>query len=153
MAAWHVANRATKDGKEREKVRNRTRYKQEATRRRAEAQAYYDTHQDERRDYARQYRADNPQRRREQHDRRAELMLGNPGFVSFSNAEWEHLKRQYDHRCAYCGTRAELEKDHVIPLARGGRHALANILPACKPCNISKYNHLLSEWRYEHERR
>lgn len=41
-----------------------------------------------------------------------------------------------------------LEKDHVVMLTRGGRHAISNILPACKACNISKFNHLLSEWRY-----
>jgi 5-methylcytosine-specific restriction endonuclease McrA len=28
--------------------------------------------------------------------------------------------------------------DHVKPVARGGPHCLANLRPACKPCNSSK---------------
>lgn len=75
-------------------------------------------------------------------------MLTNPGFVPFGEAEWQKLQRQYGYRCAYCSVRpGKLEKDHVVPLARGGRHAIANILPACKTCNISKYDSLLVEWR------
>lgn len=36
--------------------------------------------------------------------------------------------------------------DHVIPLARGGRHGIGNVLPACQPCNSSKGARLLAEW-------
>lgn len=31
-----------------------------------------------------------------------------------------------------------LHRDHVIPLARGGAHAIANLVPACATCNTSK---------------
>jgi 5-methylcytosine-specific restriction endonuclease McrA len=40
-------------------------------------------------------------------------------------------------RCWMCGGDAT-EMEHVKPLSKGGLHCLANIRPACKPCNSSK---------------
>jgi len=60
--------------------------------------------------------------------------------------DWVRLSRRYGC-CAYCGsTSRPLTQDHVIPLARGGRHAIGNLLPACQPCNSSKGAKLLIEW-------
>ena len=41
--------------------------------------------------------------------------------------------------CAYCG-RADLllTIDHKVPLSRGGKHVIGNVVPACGPCNSSK---------------
>jgi 5-methylcytosine-specific restriction endonuclease McrA len=61
--------------------------------------------------------------------------------------DWRRLCARYDDRCAYCGIAAPLEQDHVVPLIRGGRHSIGNLLPACKPCNSSKRARLLVEWR------
>ena len=30
--------------------------------------------------------------------------------------------------------------DHVKPISKGGPHILANLRPACAPCNLSKSN-------------
>lgn len=50
--------------------------------------------------------------------------------------------------CAYCGDRSQyMEIDHVIPLSRGGRHSIGNLIPACRLCNRRKSNRLLIEWR------
>lgn len=43
--------------------------------------------------------------------------------------------------CAYC--RADLAPDeehldHILPIARGGTHVLANMALACGPCNLRK---------------
>lgn len=46
------------------------------------------------------------------------------------------------HRCAYCDKRAD-SVDHVIPRARGGRHAWDNVVAACFRCNHRKASHLL----------
>lgn len=73
---------------------------------------------------------------------------GNAGSLVVSNKEWEKLKNRFGQCCAYCKLKKPLERDHVIPLSRGGRHAIANILPACRQCNMSKKNKLLAEWRY-----
>lgn len=53
-----------------------------------------------------------------------------------------------DYTCAYCGARAgRLECDHVVPVSRGGSNELANLATACKPCNQSKRNKLVEEWK------
>jgi hypothetical protein len=50
--------------------------------------------------------------------------------------------------CVYCGAPAE-HVDHVRPLARGGWEHRSNLVPACAPCNVSKGDRLLTEWRPE----
>lgn len=46
----------------------------------------------------------------------------------------------YGGKCWICRT-AEFEHiDHVKPLSKGGAHVLANLRPACAPCNLSKFN-------------
>lgn len=49
--------------------------------------------------------------------------------------------------CIYCGSKAKLSIDHVIPLSRGGRHAVGNLASACIKCNCSKRNQTVMEWR------
>ena len=52
--------------------------------------------------------------------------------------------------CAYCGadlTRLpsrQVQMDHLIPIARGGRNAADNLVPACGPCNRIKCDR---DWR------
>jgi hypothetical protein len=51
------------------------------------------------------------------------------------------LFRRDDHRCLYCGSqysRAELTRDHVLPLSRGGADRWENVVAACKRCNWQK---------------
>jgi len=42
-----------------------------------------------------------------------------------------------DHRCQYCGGRAD-SIDHVMPRSRGGQHTWENVVAACRPCNLGK---------------
>jgi len=42
-----------------------------------------------------------------------------------------------DHRCQYCGDRAD-SIDHVLPRSRGGPHTWENVAAACRPCNLGK---------------
>ena len=44
-------------------------------------------------------------------------------------------------RCRYCGRRQKLREltiDHVIPLSRGGTHAIENLVLSCAACNGAK---------------
>ena len=53
-------------------------------------------------------------------------------------------------RCAYCGkflNSSMFSRDHIIPKSRGGSHLPANILPACKGCNLLKANLSLPEFK------
>jgi 5-methylcytosine-specific restriction endonuclease McrA len=61
-----------------------------------------------------------------------------------------HLKTSTGVKCAYCGVvifGKAVHIDHEIPLSRGGKHEISNLRPACKPCNSSKHNKMLHEWR------
>lgn len=47
------------------------------------------------------------------------------------------------HLCAYCGMafrERDLSRDHVIPVARGGRDTWMNLVTACRACNVRKAN-------------
>lgn len=71
---------------------------------------------------------------------------------------WRVLRRD-KFTCSYCGfsdpprgkddlgRKATLCADHVIPLSRGGTNEESNLVCACLPCNSSKSDRLLWEWR------
>jgi len=49
--------------------------------------------------------------------------------------------------CAYCGADgAALQRDCVLPISRGGRYTLDNVVPACRSCNASKCNEEVTTW-------
>ncbi|SDU53534.1 HNH endonuclease [Jiangella alkaliphila] len=49
--------------------------------------------------------------------------------------------------CAYCGADPpDLQKDCMLPISRGGRYTLANVVPACRSCNASKCNAEVTTW-------
>jgi len=63
-----------------------------------------------------------------------------------SDVQWAALKSAWAG-CAYCGASDEpLQRDCVLPLSRGGRYTLDNIVPACRSCNASKCNHEVTTW-------
>ncbi len=57
--------------------------------------------------------------------------------------------------CQYCGSRAQLTVDHVVPRSKGGASTWDNIVASCAPCNRRKGDalprqagmHLLSQPR------
>jgi hypothetical protein len=50
--------------------------------------------------------------------------------------------RRDGFRCAYCGRGepegVKLHIDHIVPVARGGKTELENLVTACATCNIGK---------------
>ena len=54
--------------------------------------------------------------------------------------------------CFACGAAERIEIDHIIPLSKGGRHSIGNLMPLCRSCNSSKSNKLLIEWKYATKR-
>jgi 5-methylcytosine-specific restriction endonuclease McrA len=59
----------------------------------------------------------------------------------------KEIKKIYSSPCFYCQGRQRIEADHLIPVSKGGRHSIGNLVPACRWCNASKGNRLLSEWK------
>lgn len=51
----------------------------------------------------------------------------------------QYLLTKWEHRCAYCAaTGLPLEIDHVIPRSHGGGDRVANLVIACRVCNLAK---------------
>lgn len=93
----------------------------------------------------RDYRNRNLARERERRIKRYNLERG-ATVVDFTDQQWHDMKEAYQNRCAYCGKQtSELERDHIVPLTRGGQHTRSNILPACKSCNSRKGNRTLEQ--------
>ena len=63
-----------------------------------------------------------------------------------TDSQWDALKSAWGG-CAYCGAiGTPLQKDCVLPISRGGRYVLANVVPSCRPCNTSKCNTEVTSW-------
>jgi 5-methylcytosine-specific restriction endonuclease McrA len=117
-------------------------------RRRARQQASYAKDPKAHLDYMKRWRAANRERARAYvrlagHRRRAAA-----GGEHIRVEDWENLLRKHSGRCAYCGDKALLiEADHRVPLSRGGRNVIENILPACRHCNRRKQKKTDVEFR------
>ena len=67
--------------------------------------------------------------------------LGAPGFATA-----EQIKSRVDYyggKCYMCGA-DYAHIDHVIPLSRGGSNWPDNLRPSCAPCNMHKYNKVMT---------
>jgi len=48
--------------------------------------------------------------------------------------------RRDDGKCAKCGSRENLEYDHIIPISKGGSNTVRNIELLCEKCNREKHD-------------
>lgn len=63
-----------------------------------------------------------------------------------TDIQWMALQEAW-RGCAYCGAAGvPLQRDCVLPISRGGRYTLANVVPACRSCNTSKCNDEVTGW-------
>lgn len=63
-----------------------------------------------------------------------------------TEVEWRSLVEAWGG-CAYCGAEpTRLQRDCVLPISRGGRYTLDNVVPACPSCNASKCNSEVTGW-------
>ena len=52
---------------------------------------------------------------------------------------WEYLLEKFGRKCFYCGTKnVPLEKEHILPKAKGGTNRASNLTVSCRPCNDKK---------------
>ena len=62
--------------------------------------------------------------------------------------EWLDILKKYHFKCAYCGKEFDLftipERDHIIPISKGGNNIKENIIPACRNCNARKSNKIIN---------
>lgn len=61
-------------------------------------------------------------------------------------SEWRAIQAAWGG-CAYCGASDRpLQRDCVLPISRGGRYTVDNVVPACASCNASKCNLEVGLW-------
>lgn len=74
-----------------------------------------------------------------------------PGEYTWAQVMRLHMAA--NKRCSYCDTpTAQPDPDHVVPISRGGRNDIGNILPCCQRCNGDKGDMTLTEWAEYRER-
>ena len=145
--------------------------------RRREAQARYNA-TDKSRDKQRRWRENNPERAAEvvaafrernpnagkeatkrhyyadiEHSRqllrnRAHLRRARMANNGVFGVTTKDIRRLLSQPCAYCGSTESPTVDHIIPIARGGRHSVGNLQCLCASCNFSKNDSLMVEFRY-----
>ena len=63
-----------------------------------------------------------------------------------TDSQWADLLTAWGG-CAYCEAQGPaLQRDCVMPISRGGRYTLENVVPACPSCNASKHNNEVTGW-------
>ena len=79
--------------------------------------------------------------------RRALKRSTQPGLTDQQKAEIKEIYRRAKEdpnvRCYICGKKIPLghrHVDHIVPLAKGGKHVPSNLAIACDECNQHKYN-------------
>jgi 5-methylcytosine-specific restriction endonuclease McrA len=60
-------------------------------------------------------------------------------------AEWEEIKLAQNYKCAMCGELKFLQRDHIVPLSKGGGLTKSNVQGLCINCNASKSDKLPKE--------
>lgn len=91
---------------------------------------------------SRESKQNNPERTLNYIHKRNALKRGNGVF----KIQAKELKRIKNSKCFYCSSVDNITFDHVVPLSKGGRHSIGNLLPACMKCNTSKGNKFLIEF-------
>lgn len=91
--------------------------------------------------YADWYKRNPESRVRRRHAYRARKYAN--GVFSISKKEIIKLR---NGSCFYCGSASNIQIDHVIPVSRGGRHSIGNLVSACRQCNQRKNQKFIMEW-------
>jgi 5-methylcytosine-specific restriction endonuclease McrA len=81
-----------------------------------------------------------------QKSKRRKAQMRDSVAIQLSGKQVRARFAQFDHCCAYCGAGGELHIEHVVPISKGGTHALGNVVPACESCNYSKTTHEVESW-------
>ncbi len=84
---------------------------------------------------------------RDAHRRRARLAGCDVRVVTQRDIDRQACRQRGE--CWWCGEAKPLTIDHNIPIAKGGRHAVGNIVMACESCNKGRCDVLPIDWRVE----
>ena len=79
-------------------------------------------------------------------DRRLKRESQAPGLSTHQRQKLLAGWKAQQQPCSYCLNLADTI-DHIIPLTKSGTNFEDNLTPACRSCNSSKANKLISEWK------
>lgn len=76
--------------------------------------------------------------------------------VEITKEEVAMLFDGFEGTCIYCGVEESEETgtmslEHIVPMKRGGRHHISNLVIGCKACNSKKNDKTLIEFYRTHE--
>jgi 5-methylcytosine-specific restriction endonuclease McrA len=98
-------------------------------------------------DKYKQWQKANPEKVLANWTKRRKTLIAN-GIFAISKKEITQLLQS---PCFYCKSDKSGTIDHVVPLSKGGRHSIGNLLPACMDCNQRKSAMFLVQWRMRNE--
>jgi len=128
-------------------------YKNNTEKRRALSRKNYLENRDKRIQYAKEWNKSHPVQRRKtmafQDAMRRSRVIANSGIIPNRN-DWANIKKYFLNKCAYCNTEGKLTVEHFYPIAKGGRHCISNIIPACRLCNSMKNSKMPEPWILKH---
>lgn len=92
---------------------------------------------EKKRAYIKEYNKQNKDKRDNWGHARRSRVRGLPHDLTV--AEWNEIVESHNHCCHYCGNHSDaLQREHKIPVSRGGGFTKENIVPACPTCNYRK---------------
>jgi len=101
------------------------------------------------------YYAKNPHKLREQTNRRRARELGarigDCALISKWEKSWRSKPRVTCYWCTKTFRGKDCHTDHIVPLEKGGAHAIENVCISCAPCNLSKQAKPLEKWNAQIE--
>ena len=59
--------------------------------------------------------------------------------------EWQK-EQELPKACVFCGSKENLQSDHLIPKSRGGSDSADNLVLSCASCNASRNDRGIFEW-------
>jgi hypothetical protein len=62
-----------------------------------------------------------------------------------------NIKKQWEHKCAYCESEDNITLDHIIPQCKGGLDIKTNVVSCCHSCNQNKGHTPWKEWYFSQE--
>ena len=100
--------------------------------------------------YSRNYRREHPENMRKNFAQYRARQFKAGGMLTES--EIYACINYFDYKCAYSGRDLppNYHLDHVVPLSKGGKNAIYNIVPCCPEINLSKCDHNFEEWYRSH---
>jgi len=135
------------------RAKDREQYARNAEKRRQQDKCRYEKEAERRKRQANAHRRAHPDQRSDAQQRRRALKAGAPAERVL---RLDILNRDGPN-CALCGTETiqpiyknpnsiDRHYDHIVPLSRGGIHAMSNLRILCAHCNLRKKSRLDSEF-------